>query len=101
MKKYKIENNEFFDDEILLAKATKDAYLDQEYTEFEQGVLSGRILEMDCKNPQWLDCYYKIRKIHSKQLIKQIAKLSCNKPETNHSGELKNGDWRDLDPDDE
>ncbi len=101
MKKYQ-ENNEFFEDEVLLAKATKDAYLDQEYNEFEEAVKSGKITEMDCKNPMWLDLFYKIRENQTKILVKEIAinARGTYQSETNHSDYLKHGEDRDVSPDD-
>lgn len=97
--KQPLEHNEFFEDEILIRNSS-DAYLDQEYYEFKEGVLSGKITELDCKNPQWLDLYYEIKKEYNKNLIKEISSSAANNESTsNHSDLFKHDEFRDLDPD--
>ena len=95
------KHNEFFEDEITRFDRGLDGYIDAEYCEFEERVLSGKITEMDCKNPMWLNLYCKIKKNHSKKLIKEIAVLSANNQqiETNRSAPFKHGEYHDLDPD--
>ena len=76
-------------DESLVNYNSLNGYVDQEYREFEEKVISGQILEKDC-NPQWLSIYQKIRKNHSKQLIR----------ETSDYRDLKDGEYKDRNPDD-
>jgi hypothetical protein len=95
-----LEQNPFFGDEIILSKSSNDGYIDDEYYQFKDGVLAGKITEMDCKNPMWLELYQKIRKEHSKVLVHEIAQAARGGYTHPDDRDLKFDEYRDINPDD-
>jgi len=91
-------------EEEILSNRGMDGYIDQEYIEFEENVLAGKINESDCINPLWLGLYHKIKESESKRLLKEVATLASNgsaEHDFENNEYLKHGEYRDLDPDDE